>query len=111
MLSKTQNHIISFLVKYKIGGELGNTNVMRKFLLFCLIFLCFRKSIAQIVENPVFDRTDVPAFRVDKVEITPDTTFVYCTYQAETGSWANISPNTYLRDMNTSGFVYIVGWN
>ena len=102
MLSKTQNHIISFLVKYKIGGELGNTNVMRKFLLFCLIFLCFRKSIAQIVENPVFDRTDVPAFRVDKVEITPDTTFVYCTYQAETGSWANISPNTYLRDMKTN---------
>lgn len=57
---------------------------------------------AQIIENPVFDRTDVPAFHVNKVEITKDTTYLYCSYKAEGGSWANISKETYLRDVNTN---------
>lgn len=59
--------------------------------LFCLI-VCFSQTII----NPVFDRTDTPAFRVEKVEITLDTTYVYCSYSAEAGSWANISGETYL---------------
>ena len=53
-------------------------------------------SNAQVVVNPIFDRSDVAAFRVQKVEITKDTTFVYCSYSAEAESWANISKGTYL---------------
>lgn len=61
----------------------------------CISIRCY----AQIVINPEFDRTDTPTFRVEKVEITLDTTFVYCSYQAEAASWANISKNTYLQDV------------
>lgn len=53
---------------------------------------------AQTYNMPVFDRTDTPDLHIDKVEITTDTTFVYCTYYAEEGSWANISKGTYLED-------------
>ena len=74
---------------------------MRRYWLFSLVFLCYIKSNAQIVEKPVFDRTDTPAFRVEKVEMTPDTTYVYCTYHAEAGSWANISNSTFIRDVKT----------
>lgn len=56
---------------------------------------------AQVIENPVFDSTDTPSFHIDKIEITKDTTFVYCTYDAEEDSWANISSETYLEDINT----------
>ena len=69
---------------------------MRRYLLFSLVFLCYIKSNAQIVEKPVFDRTDTPAFRVEKVEMTSDTTFIYCSYSANANSWANISNNMYL---------------
>lgn len=60
--------------------------------LICVISI----SDAQVVVNPVFDRCDAMGFRVQKVEITKDTTFVYCSYSAEEGSWANISRDTYL---------------
>ena len=62
--------------------------------------LCNIESIAQEIIEPVFDRSDVPEFRVEKVTITQDTTFVYCSYQAEAGSWAMISKDTYLKDIN-----------
>ncbi len=48
---------------------------------------------------PVFDRTDTPAFRVEKVEITRDTTCVHCSYYAEDHSWANISKSTRIEDV------------
>lgn len=64
--------------------------------LFCLI-ACFSQTII----NPVFDRTDIPAFRVEKVEITQDTTYIYCLYSAEDHSWASISKDTYVEDENT----------
>lgn len=51
---------------------------------------------------PVFDRTDTPDLHIDKVEITGDTTFIYCTYYAEEDSWANISKGTYLEDVVTN---------
>lgn len=63
-----------------------------------IICLCVK---AQVVVNPVFDKTDTPEFRIVKVEITKDTTFVYCIYQAEEQSWANISKETILRDCQT----------
>lgn len=60
------------------------------------------KGIAQTIVNPVFDRIDTQSFRVEKVEITKDTTFVYCSYSAEAGSWANISKDTHIVIHNTN---------
>ena len=62
----------------------------------CVLLLLIGYINAQVVENPVFDRTDISAFRVQKVEITKDTTFVYCSYSAKDNSWANISGSMYL---------------
>ena len=64
-----------------------------------LRYICYSiKTNAQEVYNPVFDRTDIPAFHVEKVILSIDTTFVNCTYIAEAHSWANISKDTYLED-------------
>lgn len=57
-------------------------------------------GIAQEIIEPVFDRSDVPEFHVEKVVITQDTTFIYCFYKAEAGSWARISKDMYLEDVN-----------
>ena len=73
-------------------------------LFFVLHFVCI-KSNAQVVENPVFDRTDVSTFRVVKVFVDMDTTYICCSYQAEDSSWANISSDTYLEDI-VSGTQY-----
>ena len=65
-----------------------------------LIFLIFgnTNNIAQVYFNPVFDRTDTPSFRVEKVENINDTTFVHCLFHTEENTWANISKTTILRD-------------
>ena len=75
---------------------------MRRIVVFCILLLFIGYINAQVVENPVFDRTDVPAFRVRKIEIMKDTTYIYCSYSAEAGSWANISKETclYVRNIN-----------
>lgn len=74
---------------------------MKRVSLSVVYLICQILCLAQTIENPVFDRTDVPSFHVDKVEITKDSTFVYCSYYAEARSWANISPDTYLEDVAT----------
>lgn len=56
---------------------------------------------AQVYENPVFDRTDVPSLHIDKIEMTKAATVVHCTYIAVAGSWANISRDVYLQDEKT----------
>lgn len=67
-------------------------------LVFLLSFyIC---TIAQVYEMPVFDRSDVPALHIDKVEISKDATCVFCSYDAIAGSWANISKDTYLLDVD-----------
>ena len=72
---------------------------MRKALYVLVIFLCVSlNTVAQTIINPVFDRSETPAFYIKKVEITKDTTFVFCSFYAEAGSWASISKETYLRD-------------
>ncbi len=68
-------------------------------ILFAVIYSLI--SRAQIIENPVFDKTDSPQFHIDKIEVTKDSTFVYCTYYADHNSWANISPEAYLEDVST----------
>lgn len=57
-------------------------------------------AIAQVYELPMFDRSDAPTLHIDKVEITKDATCVFCSYNAVAGSWANISKNTYLFDVD-----------
>ena len=54
--------------------------------------------IAQIIENPTFDRSDEAIFHITRVKIAKDTTYVFCSYYAEAGAWASISKETYLRD-------------
>ena len=71
---------------------------MRKCMLFILLFCCSANFIAQTIENPAFENSDVPTFHIKKVEITKDTTYIFCLYYAEARSWANISKDTYLRD-------------
>lgn len=76
---------------------------MRRALYLLIIFICNSlTTVAQTIENPVFDRTDVPAFHIDKVSINKDATIIYCTYAAATNSWANISEDTYLLDIKTN---------
>lgn len=75
---------------------------MRRALYLLIIFICNSlTTVAQTIENPVFDRTDTPSFRVNKVEITEDTTYLYCLYQAEANSWANLSRETFMEDIVT----------
>ena len=86
---------------------------MRKILLvFLFILLCVADGNAQVFVNPIFDRTDNYEFRVEKVVITNDTTYVYCTYNAEEQSWAYISDSTYLenvRDGNRYPIIKVSG--
>lgn len=72
-----------------------------KFLFTILTIFCSTLCIAQYVVNPVFDRADTPSFRVKKIEITSDTTYVHCLYYAEENSWANISSCTYVEDVSS----------
>ena len=75
----------------------------KSILLTLILSLCFNIiSFAQeIIENPVFDRSDVPEFHVEKIVITQDTTYIYCFYEAEADSWARISKDMYLEDANS----------
>ncbi len=75
---------------------------MRRLSLFYILFILISYINAQVVENPVFDRTDVPAFRVKKIEIQKDTTYIYCTFSAAAASWANISKDMYLYAKKTN---------
>lgn len=72
---------------------------MRRLVILYMLLLFIEDINAQVVENPVFDRTDVSQFRVKKVIITKDTTFVYCTYSADENTWANISDKMYLENV------------
>lgn len=71
-------------------------------ILFIIIAVIYSLiSRTQVIENPVFDRTDTPQFHIDKIEFQEDATIVYCSCSAEDSSWANISPETYLEDVIT----------
>ena len=75
---------------------------MRKLVVLCTLLLFIETINAQVIENPVFDKTDFSAFRVQKIEVNKDTTYVYCSYSAEAGSCANISKETYLYVRNVN---------
>lgn len=74
---------------------------MKRFL-FILTFIAYYVfCMAQTIVNPVFDKTDAYRFHVDKIEISKDTTLVFCTYYAYVGMRVNISPSTYLEDISS----------
>lgn len=81
-------------ISYWIIATLKRMMLIIACMLYCII------CVAQTIINPVFDRMDTPAFRVEKVEMTPDTTYVHCLYRAEDHSWANISKNTRIEDVS-----------
>ena len=74
-------------------------NTMKRFLHFFCFILFITGCYAQKYLRPVFDRTDTPTFHLDSVEITKDSTFLFFTYEAESGTWANISDKTYLENV------------
>lgn len=71
---------------------------MKKILSFFILLSWSYNSIAQTIEHPAFKKSDIPAFHIKKVEITRDTTFVYCLLFEEAGTWASISKETFIRD-------------
>jgi len=73
---------------------------MKRLLLLLAYLTCQILCFAQIIENPVFDRSDDPSFRIKEVRITTDTTYVVCSYHAEDNSWANVFNETVLEDIN-----------
>ena len=74
---------------------------MKRFIITLFSLLAYTTCVlAQVYELPVFDRSDVPTLHIEKVEITKDATCIFCTYDAVAGSWANISRDTYLFDVD-----------
>ena len=71
---------------------------MKKSISLIFLLMCSTFCVAQTIDNPAFERCDVPAFHITKVKIAKDTTYVFCSYYAEADSWASISKDTYLRD-------------
>ncbi len=81
----------------------NKSNILYKTISALLFLLCGNiNAYTQIFENPVFDKTDVPEFHIEKVTINKDFTIIQCTYEAEASSWANISDSTYLLDTKTN---------
>lgn len=74
--------------------------IKKYFVVLFFIAFYFNDSKAQVIVNPIFDRSDEPLFRIEKVEITPDTTYISCSYHAEEGSWACIYDKTMLEYIN-----------
>ena len=53
---------------------------------------------AQVIENPVFDSSCREVFRINRIQLTKDSTYLYCTINVPENTWANISPLTYIED-------------
>lgn len=80
---------------------------MRRIVILTLLYICVSSCCAQIYRYPVFDRTDEPRFHIDSVELTKDSTFLYCSYEAAGSSWVQISNHSFLRDKE-SGKSYTI---
>ena len=64
--------------------------------------MCCINCVAQTYIEPVFERADYPEYlHINKIEITKDTTFVYCSLTMPPGSWGTISGETYLYNHET----------
>ena len=75
---------------------------MRRVLYLLTIIICASlKTVAQTIENPVFERTNSHLFHVDKIELSNESTILYCTLAVPNNSWASISPQTYIEDVES----------
>lgn len=75
---------------------------MRRALFLLIIFICASlTTVAQTIENPVFERTNSHLFHVDKIELSNESTILYCTLAVPNNSWASISPQTYIEDVES----------
>ena len=70
---------------------------MRWLLILCTFASCLLGS-AQVIEDPVFDRTCRELFRINKIELSKDSTYLYCTINVPDDTWVNISPSTFIED-------------
>jgi CHAT domain-containing protein len=75
---------------------------MRRVLYLLTIIICASlKTVAQTIENPVFERTNSHLFHIDKIELSNESTILYCTLVVPNNSWASISPQTYIEDVKS----------
>ena len=75
---------------------------MRKVLYLLTIFICTSlTTVAQTIENPVFERTNSHLFHIDKIELSNESTILYCSLVVPNNSWASISPQTYIEDVES----------
>lgn len=75
--------------------------MMRLFMSFFVYFAYYIQCFSQSIINPVFDRTDDASFHLDSVKLEKDITEIFCSYYAEDSSWVNISPTSFLEDIET----------
>ena len=87
------------IIRSKIINSQNIICMKRRVIVLSLFILYVACINAQVYENPVFDRSDVTDFRIEKVEITHDMTCIHCLYSAEEQSWASLSDNTYLENI------------
>ena len=59
---------------------------MRYLLFFISVLVARTMCMAQTIVNPAFGRSDIPAFYIKKVEITKDTTYVFCQRKGGPGT-------------------------
>jgi len=71
------------------------------FLLLMYFILCSFILKAQVYNNPSFLKADIASLHISRVEITSDTTYICCTLSSSGDDWANISPDTFIRDITT----------
>ena len=69
----------------------------RLFVVFILLFFIGYIN-AQVIENPVFDSSCREVFRINRIQLTKDSTYLYCTINVPENTWANISPLTFIED-------------
>lgn len=73
----------------------------KKVYLFIVLWCLCLFSPAQVIENPVFERTNSHLFHIDKIELSNESTILYCTLVVPNNSWASISPQTYIEDVKS----------
>ena len=75
---------------------------MRRVLYLLTIFICASlKTSARTIVNPVFERTNSHLFHIDKIELSNESTILYCTLTVPNNSWASISQQAYIEDVES----------
>lgn len=77
---------------------------MRKIILFTTLILLVNNLHSQTIYNPSISRTDETTLSIDKVELSNNSTIIYCTHKApegyQNGGWVRIEPSIFLKESN-----------